>query len=341
MQLSDITSAQNLVQLFLARADELGERPFLSAKREGKWQAQSWREAAEQVCLLAEALRGLGLEQGDRVVLGAENRPEWVLADLAIMAAGCITTPSYTTNTERDHLHVLENSGAKAVIVSNRKLAQPLLPAVVRSGIATNVIGIEPVRPGQGSFTCHVWSDLIGGQDSDRAAAARRAVDALIAAIGRRDPACIIYTSGTSGAPRGVLLHHGAILCNVAGAAEVLSGDFGWGEERFVSFLPMSHALEHTAGLYLPIGLGAEIWFAEGLDKLFSNIEEARPTFMVVVPRLFELLRGRIVGQVEKQGRFAEFLLERARALAERRAAHHRRAIDWPVELRLDLTLRP
>ena len=337
MQLTDFEAAPNLVRLFLDRADELGERPFLSAKRDGRWQSQSWREAAEQVCLLAEALRGLGLEDGDRVVLVSENRPEWAIADLAIMAAGCITTPAYTTNTERDHLHILENSGAKAVIVSSRKLAQPLLPAIVRSGIAGHVIGIEPLRPVQGSFACHAWSDLTSGD----AAAARRAVDARIARIGRRDPACIIYTSGTSGAPRGVLLHHGAILRNVDGAAEALARDFGWDNERFLSFLPLSHALEHTGGLFLPIGLGAEIWFAEGLDKLASNIEEAQPTFMIVVPRLFEVLRGRIISQIEKQGRLANFLLDRALDLAERHAAGQRRLTDWAIDRVLEVTLRP
>ncbi|HEY6814517.1 MAG TPA: long-chain fatty acid--CoA ligase [Croceibacterium sp.] len=337
MQLSDFASAPNLVRLFLDRADELGERPFLSAKAEGAWQPLSWAESARQVCLLAEALRGMGLEDGDRVVLVAENSPEWAIADLAIMAAGCVTTPAYTTNTERDHLHILENSGAKAVIVGSRKLAQPLLPGVVRSGIARHVIGIEPLRPGQAEFETHLWSELLEGD----AVAARKAVDARVAGIGRRDPACIIYTSGTSGLPRGVLLHHGAILCNVDGAAEVLAGDFGWGGDRFLSFLPLSHALEHTAGLYLPIGLGAEIWFAEGLDKLSSNIEEAKPTFMVVVPRLFELMRGRIVKQVEKQGRVANFVLEQALALAERRAGNERRLLDWPVEKLLELTLRP
>ena len=338
MQLTDFAAAPNLVRLFLDRADELGDRPFLGAKIAGHWQTLSWREAARQVCLLAEALRAMGLADGDRVMLVSENRPEWAIADLAIMAAGCISTPAYTTNTERDHLHILENSGAAAVIVSSAKLAEPLLPAVVRSGKASHVVAIEPLRAGrQGGFRCHMWNELIEGD----AAAARRMVDARIARIGRRDPACIIYTSGTSGSPRGVLLHHGAILSNVDGAAEALERDFGWEEERFLSFLPLSHALEHTGGLFLPIGLGAEIWFAEGLDKLASNLEEARPTFMIVVPRLFEVLRGRLINQVEKQGRVANFLLQQALALAELHAAGKRRISDWAVERLLDLTLRP
>ena len=193
---------------------------------------------------------------------------------------------------------------------------------------------LSSIPPG---FTCHSWSDLTQGD----ATAAREAVDARIATIGRRDPACIIYTSGTSGAPRGVLLHHGAILRNVDGAAEVLAGDFGWDNERFLSFLPLSHALEHTAGLYLPIGLGAEIWYAEGLDKLAGNIEESKPTFMVVVPRLFEMIRDRLIKQVEKQGRLANFLLDQALALAERRANGQGGVADWPIKKLLDATIAP
>jgi long-chain acyl-CoA synthetase len=337
VQITDFDAAPNLVALFLQRADELGDKPFLTAKHHGEWQSLSWRQAAEQVCLLAEGLRKLGLEDGDRVVLVSENRPEWGLADLAIMAAGCITTPAYTTNTERDHAHILENSGARAVIVSDGKLAKPLLSAMVRTALAEHVIGIEALRTGQGNFRCHLWADLLQGD----AVAARAAVDARVSGIWRRDPACIIYTSGTSGAPRGVLLHHGAILRNVDGAARVLAGDFGWGAERFLSFLPLSHALEHTAGLFLPIGLGADIWFAEGLDKLSANIEEARPTFMVVVPRLFEMMRGRILKQVESQGKVANFVLDQALSLAERRAAGKGRVTDWAVEKLLDVTLRP
>jgi long-chain acyl-CoA synthetase len=337
VQIADFDASNNLVDLFLKRADELGDKPFLTARHAGEWRSISWREAAERVCLLAEALRGLGLEDGDRVIIVSENRPEWALADLAIMAAGCITTPAYITNTERDHAHVLANSGAKAVVVSDAKLAKPLLPAIVQTGIAEHVIGLEPLRCGQSAFQCHLWADFLHGDP----AAARAAVDARIAGIGRQDPACIIYTSGTSGLPRGVLLSHGAILRNVAGAGEVLAHDFGWTDERFLSFLPLSHALEHTAGLYLPIGLGANIWYAEGLDKLAANIEECRPTFMIVVPRLFEMLRGRIVKQVEKQGPVAQWLLRQALALAERTAAGKHSLADWPLKRLLDLTLRP
>ncbi len=316
--LSDIDSANNLVELFLKRADAGGDRPFLGAKVDGRWATISWREAAQQVCLLAENLRGLGLRDGDRVCLVSENRPEWCIADLAIMAAGCVTVPAYVTNTERDHVHILDNSGARAVIVSNQKLSTPLIPAIFRTGIVEHLIPIDGVRAYQGgNLACHEWAGMIEGD----AAAARRAVEARSAKIGRGDTACIIYTSGTGGAPRGVLQHHGAILCNVAGAAEILIEDFGIAEdERFLSFLPLSHAYEHTGGQFLPIAVGAQIYYSEGLEKLASNIEETKPTIMVVVPRLFEVLRTRIMKQIEKQGGLAERLMTTAIAVGERRA---------------------
>lgn len=338
MELSDFAAANNLVELFLRRADELGDKPFLAAKRDGAWRTLSWREVAEQVCLLAENLRALGLQDGDRVMLVSENRPEWCIADLAIMAAGCITTPAYITNTERDHQHILDNSGARAVIVSTRKLGTPLVPAIMRTGVAGHVIAIEEIKSSQaGSFACHSWARMLRGD----AAAAREAVDARIAGIGRDEIACIIYTSGTGGAPRGVLLHHGAILCNVEGSVRLLVEDFGLGEERFLSFLPLSHAYEHTGGQFLPIGIGAEIYYSEGLEKLASNIEEVRPTIMVVVPRLFEVLRARIIKAIEKQGKLANFLLESALALSERRAANRERLTDPALVLLLEKTLRP
>ncbi|WP_206520138.1 long-chain fatty acid--CoA ligase [Altererythrobacter sp. BO-6] len=338
VQLAEIDNANNLVELFLTRADAKGDAPFLGRKEGGKWVTQSWGEVAQQVCLLAESLRKLGLKDGDRVCLVSENRPEWCIADLAIMAAGCVTVPAYITNTTRDHLHILDNSGARAVIVSNEKLLKPLHAALQASGIAEHVIGIDDLHRHQASgFEFHNWSDMLAGD----AAAARAAVDARIAGIGRDRTACIIYTSGTGGAPRGVLQHHGAILCNAAGAAEILIEDFGIKDERFLSFLPLSHAYEHTGGQFLPIGVGAEIFYSEGLEKLASNIEETRPTIMVVVPRLFEVLRSRIMKQVEKQGKVANFLMDRALGIADQASTGRKRKRDKPMDFILEKTLRP
>ncbi len=339
MQLSDFDEAANLVNLFFDRADARGDDPFLWAKQDGAWQEISWAEAARKVCLLAEGLRGLGLKDGDRVILVSENRPQWCIADLAIMAAGCISVPAYVTNTRRDHTHIIEDSDARAVIVSNEKLGRELLPAVLNTDRIAHVIAIDPFRmPQLGIETdFHSWDDVMAGD----AEAARKAVDARIAAIGRGDTACIIYTSGTGGAPRGVLQHHGMILMNVAGAAEILAHDFGWGEEVFLSFLPLSHAYEHTGGQYLPIGMGAQIFYAEGLEKLASNIEEVRPTIMVVVPRLFEVLRTRIMKQVEKQGRLPNLLMDRALSIGEKKAQGRSSIFDKPMDAILERTLRP
>ena len=342
MDISDIPHCQNLVRLFLSRADARGEAPFLWAKRGGAWQSISWAEASRRVCLAAQALRALGLAKGDRVMLVSENRPEWCLADLAIMAAGCITVPTYTTNTERDHQHILNNSGSRAVIVSNSKMAKPLLPAVIHSGFAKTVIGIESLGMQQsGALEFHDWSALLEGD----AAEARKAVDTRMAKVKRSDTACIIYTSGTGGAPRGVMQHHGAILCNVDGAARVLSEDFGLDDEAFLSFLPLSHAYEHTGGQFLPISVGAQIYYCEGLEKLASNIEEVRPTMMVVVPRLFEVLRTRIMKQIEKQGRFANYLLDQALGIGAHKARGVRggkgRLREMAMDAILERTLRP
>lgn len=324
---------ENLVAMFFARADELGDKPFLWAKSDGAWRPTSWREAAAQVAALAAALKRLGLRRGEMVMLVSENRPEWCVADLAIMAAGCITVPAYTTNSERDHQHIIDDSGARAVIVSTQKLARNLLPAAQRSSNCEHVIGIDASSSSQTSnVQFHLWSALIDAETPDVAACA--------AGLVRDDLACLIYTSGTGGAPRGVMQHHGAILHNVEACVEIIAEDFGWDDEVFLSFLPASHAYEHTGGQMFPIGLGAQIYYSEGLEKLASNIEETRPTIMVVVPRLFEVLRQRILNQVQKQGRFADWLMHRALAIGARDYAGSLPLWDRPMNLILDRTLR-
>jgi len=324
----------NLVTMFFTRAAEKGDAPFLWTKTSGTWTATSWADAARQVAALATALTAIGLKRGDRVMLVAENRPEWCLSDLAIMAAGCVTVPTYVTNTERDHLHIIENAGACAIIVSTAKLAKTLLPAVIRSNQAHTVIGLEDMKV-PASIDFHNWHALIAAHPTAPETAAARAD------FDREDLACIIYTSGTGGAPRGVMQHHGAILHNCAGCASVISEDFGWDDEVFLSFLPLSHAYEHTGGQHFPISLGGQIYYAEGLEKLAANIEETRPTIMFVVPRLFEVLRTRISKTIEKQGGASAYLLARALDIGSRRYAGRLRLIDRPMQAVVATLFKP
>ena len=326
----------NLVTMFLTRAREQGAKPFLSRKVDGAWQAISYAEAARQVTALADSLKRLGLKPGDRVMLVSENRPEWLIADLGIMAAGCVTVPTYTTNTNRDHQHILANSGAAAVIVSTQKLATALIPAVLFSSDCKHIISIDEIITGQSPDIAqfHLWAEMVAG------AADIGALEMRMAAVGRGDLACLIYTSGTGGAPRGVRQHHGMILHNVEGCIDVIANDFGWDDERFLSFLPASHAYEHSGGQHFPVALGAEIFYAESLEKLAANIEDVRPTIMVVVPRLFEMLRAKIMKTIEKDGGLPQYLMGRALSIEGKRYA--RKSVPWdlPMDGILSITLR-
>jgi long-chain acyl-CoA synthetase len=326
----------NLVTMFLTRVRENGDKPFLWTKRSGTWKPISYNEAARQVASLADSLKRIGLKSGDRVMLVSENRPEWLIADLGIMAAGCVTVPTYTTNTTRDHQHILANSGASAVIVSTQKLAKALLPAVLFASDCHHVISIDDIITGQSPDVAqfHHWDELVsGGADIG-------ALEQRMAGVGRNDLACLIYTSGTGGAPRGVMQHHGMILHNVEGCIDIIANDFGWDDEIFLSFLPASHAYEHTGGQHFPIAIGGQIYYAESLEKLAANIEEVRPTIMVVVPRLFEMLRAKIMKQVEKDGGLPAYLMNRALSIETKRYGGKSVPWDLPMDGLLSLTLR-
>lgn len=328
----------NLVAMFLARVDAGGDAPFLWRKADGRWQSISWRDAGQQVANLAAYLRQLGMEDGDRVVLVSENRPEWLMADMAIMGAGCVTVPTYTTNTERDHQHIIDNSGARGAIVSTAKLARALMPAALRANLDF-VIVMEAFKvEQQGNVRIIDWADCLMGAD---AGATLSALRTRADTMQRSGLACIIYTSGTGGAPRGVCQHHGAILHNVEGAAAVLDEDFGLDDEIFLSFLPLSHAYEHSGGQFLPLGVAAQIYYAEGLEKLVSNIEEVRPTVMVVVPRLFEVIRARMIKAVEKQGKLANIMLAQALRVGARDYDGRMRLRDRPVNALINKLFRP
>jgi long-chain acyl-CoA synthetase len=320
----DYAKFRSLPAMFFEMARQRDARPFLWAKRGGAYQPLRWSEIADAVSGLARGLAALGVEPGDRVVLVSENRPEWVIADLAIMSAGAVTVPAYVTNTVEDHRHILGNSGARAVIVSTAALAERVLAAAQQVPSVRAVIAIEPaaaaIPGGTASAAVHAWDALLAEAGEDAGAEAGGRVAQQVAALSPDDTACIIYTSGTGGVPKGVMLSHRNIIGNCRGAYRLLEM-LGLGEEVFLSFLPLSHSYEHTAGLMFPISIGAEIYFAEGAETLAGNLLEARPTIMTAVPRLYETMHQRIRVGIQREQGLKRRLFERAVAIGRKRLA--------------------
>jgi long-chain acyl-CoA synthetase len=312
----DYDSCRSLPAMFFAEAERRGDRPFLWAKRDGGYRPTSWAAAANDVRRLARGLNHLGIGRGDRVALVAENRPEWVVADLAIMSAGAITVPAYVTNRVDDHRHVFADSGARAVIVTTSALSVGVIAAANQVETAETVIAIEPPAGQASSVDVLRWDEVLARGDEVGEGDPAATVTALMP----DDIACLFYTSGTGGTPKGVMVSHRNILANCRGAYRVLE-TLGLGDEVFLSFLPLSHAYEHTAGMLFPISIGAQIYFAEGAETLAGNLLEARPTIMTAVPRLYETLHRRIVAGVARKGRTAQKLFARALAIGQKRAA--------------------
>jgi long-chain acyl-CoA synthetase len=323
--------------MFFDVAGQRADKPFLWGKRDGTYRAISWRETAQRVGALSRALRTLGVRHGDRVALISENRPEWFIADLAVMSAGAITVPAYTTNTVEDHRHVLSNSGAKVAIVSTAALTERVIPAADEIAELTDIITVEPPTVGQLSHVdLHLWEEMLA-----RGAAQPDDVAETVRQIRREEIACLIYTSGTGGVPKGVMSSHGNILANCKGAYELLKS-FDLGDEIFLCFLPLSHSYEHTAGMMFPMSVGAEIYYAEGADTLAANLLEARPTLMTAVPRLYETMHQRIQRAMERQSGIRATLFNRALALGRKRCddPHSLGFVERVLDLALDRLVR-
>ena len=304
----------SLTAMVMEQAESLADHKLLWSKQNGAWQGMTWAETRDKVYALAGGLLSLGLVPSDRVVLVSENRPEWAIADLAIMAAGGISVPAYTTNTNADHRYILDHSGARFAIVSTPALAEHLLAAARHCVHPPVIIPMEMPRHAQSSgVTLIPWEQVLrqgAGREAD--------ITARIAATQRSDVACLIYTSGTGGAPKGVMLSHGAILANCLGAYLLLR-QLGMEDEVFLSFLPLSHAYEHTAGLFFPLSIGAQIYYAEGIDHLSANLLEVHPTIMTAVPRLYESMRARILRAMQRESGLLRRLFEATLGLGTRR----------------------
>ena len=308
----------SLPRLFLDQAVRLANRPFLWRKVDGAFGPIAWGAVAADVRALARGLIALGVQPGDRIALIAENRPEWLIADLAIMAVCAITVPAFATNTAEDNRHVLTHSGSRGLILSGPGIAKRALPAAMQAPDLGFVVAMEPLGMTQ-QIPLRVlsWSEAMSLGDARLDAE----VDARTAALARGETCCIIYTSGTGGTPKGVMLTHGSILCNIQGAYRLLL-EVGIDNDVFLSFLPLSHSYEHTAGQFLPISIGAQIYYAESIDKLTDNMAEARPTIMTAVPRLYEVIHQRIQRGLAKATPFQRRMFDLAYALGRKRYEH-------------------
>lgn len=326
----------NLAAMMFGLARTWPDKPLLRAFRDGHWDSVTWGAFGRQAASCARQLRAAGVAAGDRVVIAAENRPEYPIAETALMAIRAVPVPAYTTNTIEDHAHILRDSGARAAIVSSAVLAGRLRVAGRLAGGLDLLVMMDgampegpveaaaglPRPPGQApggmpagqapDCTLLPWSALVG----DRAPADDIALEA--AAIPATALACLIYTSGTGGAPKGVMLPHRSILSNCRGAFELLR-PLHLKDEIYLSYLPASHSYEHTVGQFFLPSIGTEIVYARGVEHLAADLLTVRPTIMTVVPRVLEVIRNRVLTQVARQSPMRQRLFQRAMAVGLKR----------------------
>ena len=304
----------SVVKIFDKQSSMLQDQPYLWRKIDDKYSSLSWKEVRNNVERFSTALKNIGILEGDRVVIVSENRPEWQIADLSIMAIGAISVPAYTTSTTNDYEYIIKHSGARCIIVSNHDLANKVLPAVLNSHMCQTVIKINDDNKNYDvPITVLSWNSLINENNNSVLQLTEN-----IKNHKRTDTACIIYTSGTGGNPKGVMLSHGAMLANCTGCKYLLEDIVSSLKEiRFLSWLPLSHSYEHTITFYM-IGIGAQIYYAEGIEKLLVNMAEARPHFMTAVPRFYDSLHTRISQGLKKQSKVSQFFFKETLRLGKK-----------------------
>ena len=296
----------NLAAMMFGLARTWPDKPLLRAFRDGQWHSIAWGEFGRMAASCARRLRAAGVAAGDRVAIVSENRPEYPVAETALMAIRAVPVPTYTTNTVADHGHILRDSGARVAIVSSATLAVRLQEAARLAGGLDLLVAMDgPVDAADGEARVLPWSALVG--DTEPADDIAREA----AGISPGTLACLIYTSGTGGAPKGVMLPHRSILSNCRGAFELLR-PLHLHNETYLSYLPCSHSYEHTVGQFFLPSIGTEIVYARGVEHLAADMLAVRPTIMTVVPRVLEVIRNRILTQVARESPFRQRLFQRA-----------------------------
>ncbi len=287
MELSKINS---LVELFFTKYKELNstsDKLFLKWLKDNKKDFLTWKQVERNIQILSEYLRK-NLSKGDRCILLSENRPEWLISDIAIMNAGGVTVPLFTTYSEKDYEYIINDCNPKICIVSNNIQLKKIDKFITDK---IKVLSIENIDDQIDSIE-NIFERFSKEKTLDHLSFNQN--------IERKDLACIIYTSGTTGNPKGVMLSHGGILSNCEGAQEILNSLVKDSEPVFLTWLPLSHSYEHAVQ-FVQITLGAKIYYAESLEKLLSNMSVAKPTIMTAVPRFYQNLYSKISINFSKQ----------------------------------------
>jgi long-chain acyl-CoA synthetase len=281
---------KSIPDMLRTNAAKFQGRLALKYRKQGRYVTLSYAEYYERALMVARGLKKLNVKTGDRVAILSENRAGWVIADMGILCAGAITVPIYPTNTPEQIEYMLNHSGARIVFVSGKFQYTKLLK------VKESIPGVELVVSFErflGEHTLPVCTFYQMSEiDTPISEDEKKELEAGIDCIAPGDMLTLIYTSGTTGVPKGVMLSHNNILTNIRYLTEQ-SGAIDK-NDVLLSFLPLSHILERTAGYYMTIRNGALMVFADSIEKVPENMMEVRPTVMVSVPRLFEKIYHRI-----------------------------------------------
>lgn len=276
---------QTLPRMVFAQAQRLGNRTALRRKSAGVYADISWTAMADSIRSFGLGLLALGLEPGERVAIMAANSPDWLYADLGILGCGGVSAPVYHTEGLDAIQHILNDSGCRLVFVQSPLQAADIAEARTRTPALQQIILLEGEAPRPDILSREQF--LAAGQKVAPELFTQRLTTGK-----EGDLASLVYTSGTTGPPKGVMLSHGNFLSNVAAAAPL----FPIGEQdTCLSFLPLSHVFERMAGYYLMLHQGATIAYAESIESVPHNLGEVHPTLVISVPRLYEKMYARVM----------------------------------------------
>jgi long-chain acyl-CoA synthetase len=279
----EIDKLNSLVELYFKKCEEVNpNKPFLKWLKPGK-PTYSWGEIKERIFKLSSKIQSL-IKMGDRCLILSENRPYWLMADIAVMNAGGISVPIFTTYSSNDYEYILNDCKPSLIIVSNNDQFKKIKKHINLS--EQKIISFEEI-----DADSLIIQNILNENNYKKE---------INNKLKRNMPACIIYTSGTSGNPKGVILSHGGILSNCEGAVELLETLTKKKDPTFLTWLPLSHSYEHTVQ-FIQIIVGAKVFYAESLEKLISNMGQAKPTIMTAVPRFYQNLYTKINMNFEKQ----------------------------------------